>query len=49
MALLIEHDGTAAPRVHPTARVAPDATVRGDVSIGPGTTSAVPARNRAEA
>ena len=36
MVLLIEHDGVA-PRVDPTARLAPNATVCGDVSIGPGT------------
>lgn len=33
--MLIEHEGHA-PRVHPTARIAPDATLCGDVEIGPG-------------
>lgn len=33
--MLIEHDGKS-PRVDPTAWVAPDATLCGDVTIGPG-------------
>jgi carbonic anhydrase/acetyltransferase-like protein (isoleucine patch superfamily) len=33
--LLIEHDG-ASPRVDPTAWIAPNAVLCGDVSVGPG-------------
>ena len=33
--MLIEHEGHA-PRVHPTARIAPNATSCGDVEVGPG-------------
>jgi carbonic anhydrase/acetyltransferase-like protein (isoleucine patch superfamily) len=33
--MLIEHDGVA-PTVHPTAYVAPTATLSGDVRVGPG-------------
>ncbi len=34
MALLLEHDGRR-PRVHPSARIAPNATLCGEVEIGP--------------
>ena len=32
--MLIEHEGRA-PQVHPTARIAPNATLCGDVAVGP--------------
>jgi hypothetical protein len=47
MALPIEHDG-ASTQNDLSSRVAPDATGRWDVCIGPGASSAAPARNRAE-